>query len=211
MEIMYSNRLNENFKEAKINGFYKDKNDLVYYLKDIYGLSYDDEWSVYKYLNSLKNQKNDDILDVLKSLNINENILDKKIKLLSTNEFKFVLLAYLILQDPKVYIFDYFEVGLSFKNRKIFVNLLKKLRSDGKTIIIISNNIGFLYEVCDFIKMVENRNLIYNGSKNDLFRKKVRGEPSIITFIRKANNNGANLLYTIDRKELIKDIYRSLK
>ena len=144
-------------------------------------------------------------------LNLNENILARKINKLSTNEFKLVLFCYLLLLDPKVYIFDYFEVGLSYKNRKKFVNLLKKLRSEGKTIIVISNNIGFLYEVSDNIIMVKNKKLIYYGSKNDFVNVKNNDEPPIFTFIRKANKKGANLLYTTDRKELIKDIYRSLR
>lgn len=208
---MYSNKLSSHFKLGKINGFYKDKNDLIYYLKDIYGISYDDEWTVKRYLNGFKLKINENILDTIKSVGLDEKILDKKIKILSTNEFKLVLLISLLLEDPNVYIFDYFEVGLSYKNRKIFVNLLKKLRSEEKSIIVITNNIGFLYEVSDNIMMVEDRKLIYNGPKNDLFSKKTKEEPPIITFIRKANKKGANLLWTTDRKELIKDIYRSLK
>ena len=211
MEIMYSNNITENFKKGKINGFYKDKNDLVYYLKDIYGLSYDDEWTVKKYLNKFKIKNKDDLLQKIKTLGLKDSVLDKKIKILSSNEFKMVLLVSLLMEDPNVYIFDYFESNLSYKNKKIFVNLLKKLKSEGKTIIVITNNIGFLFEVSDNIIMVEDRRLIYNGPKNDLFNKKVKDEPLIITFIRKANKKGAKLLWTMDRKELIKDIYRSLR
>lgn len=211
MEVMYSNNINENFKKGKINGFYKDKNDLIYYLEDIYGLSYDDEWTVKRHLNRFKTKIKDDLMQKIKNLGLKDSVLDKKIKLLSSNEFKLVLLASLLLEDPNVYIFDYFEANLSYKNKKIFVNLLKKLRSEGKTIIVITNNIGFLFEVSDNIIMVEDRRLIYNGPKNDLFNKNVKDEPSIITFIRKANKKGANLLWTMDRKELIKDIYRSLR
>lgn len=208
---MYANKLNQNFKNSRINGFYKDKKDLVYYLDEMYGLTYDDEWTVKRFLNGLKFKMNDRLRDIFKLLNIKEDLLDKKIKILSTNEFKFVLLSYLLLENPEVFIFDYFEVGLSYKNKKIFVNLLKRLKGDGKTIIVISNNIGFLYEVSDNIMIVEERKMIFNGSKNDLFNKKIQDEPPIITFIRKANKRGAKLLYTVDRKELIKDIYRSVK
>ena len=155
---------------------------------------------------------NGDIYEILKALNIKEDVLNKKIKILSTNEFKMVLLAYLILNDPNVYIFDYFEVGLSYKNRKMFINLLRSLKSKGKTIIVITNNIGFMYEVSDNIMMVENRKLIYNGGKKDLFIvRRVKEYPPIIDFIRKANRKNANLLYTMDTKELLKDIYRSIK
>lgn len=211
MEIMYSNKINENFKFGQINGFYKDKNDLSYYLDNIYGLTYDDDWSVKRYLNGLKLKVNDKVLEVLDSLGLKNDILDRKIKTLSTNEFKLTLLASLLLENPNIFIFDYFETNLSFKNRKLFVNLLRKLKNEGKTIIIITNNISFLYEVSDNILVVENRKLIYSGNKNDLFNKKIIEDPDIIEFIRKSNKKGANLLWTMDRKELIKDIYRSLK
>jgi len=212
MEIMYANKLNNNFKKKSINGFYKDKNDLINYLPEFYGLSYDDEWSVKRFLNGLKLKFNEKILEVFKSLGLHEDLLNKKIKILSTNEFKMVLLAHLIIEDPEVYIFDYFEVGLSFRNRKMFVNLLKSLKSEGKTIIVITNNIGFLYEISDNIMVVEERKMIYNGGKNDLFvARRIKEYPPIIDFIRKANKKDANLLYTMDRKELLKDIYRSLR
>lgn len=212
MEIMYANKSTKYFKNAGINGFYKDKNDLVDYLPEFYGVSYDDEWTVKRFLNGLKIKFNENILEVLKTLGLREDILNKKIKILSTNEFKLVLLANLILENPEVYIFDYFEVGLSFKNRKMFVNLLKTLKNEGKTIIVITNNIGFLYEISDNIMMVEERKLIYNGGINDLFTaRRVKEYPPIIDFIRKANKKDANLLYTMDRKELLKDIYRSLR
>lgn len=212
MEIMYANKLNNNFKRKSINGFYKDKNDLVDYLPEFYGLSYDDEWTVKRFLNGLKIKFNEKILEVFKSLGLHEDLLNKKIKILSTNEFKLVLLAHLIIENPEVYIFDYFEVGLSFRNRKMFVNLLKTLKSEGKTIIVITNNIGFLYEISDNIMVVEERKMIYNGVKNDLFiARRIKEYPPIIDFIRKANKKDANLLYTMDRKELLKDIYRSLR
>jgi len=215
MEIMYSNKLNDNFKSSKINGFYKDKNDLVNYFDDVYGISYDDEWTVKRFLNGVKIKFNEKIVDLFKLLDLKEDILNKKIKILSFNEFKLVLLSYLLLENPSVYIFDYFEVGLSYKNRKMFVNLLKSLRNEGKTIIVITNNIGFLYEISDHIMIVDDRKLIYNGKKQDLFVAKKFSEfpsiPPIIDFIRKANKKGAQLLWTMDRKELIKDIYRSLR
>ena len=212
MEIMYANKLNNNFKKKSINGFYKDKNDLINYLPEFYGLSYDDEWTVKRFLNGLKLKFNEKILEVFKSLGLREDLLNKKIKILSTNEFKLVLLAHLIIENPEVYIFDYFEVGLSFRNRKMFVNLLKTLKSEGKTIIVITNNIGFLYEISDNIMVVEERKMIYNGGKNDLFvARRIKEYPPIIDFIRKANKKDANLLYTMDRKELLKDIYRSLR
>ena len=121
MEIMYANKVNENFKNGQINGFYKDKNEFVYYLNEIYGLSYDDERTVKRYLSGYKIKSKDFLYDVLKLLGLKESVLDKKIKILSTNEFKFVLLASLLIKNPNVYIFDYFEVGLSYKMRKSFI------------------------------------------------------------------------------------------
>ena len=212
MEIMYASKSTIYFKKSSINGFYKDMFDLVDYLPEFYGISYDDEWTVKRFLNGLKLKMNEEIFEVLKTLDIRDDILNKKIKILSTNEFKLVLLAYLLLSNPEVYIFDYFEVGLSYKNRKKFINLLKALKCEGKTIIIVSNNIGFIYEVSDHIMMVEDRKLIYEGDKKNLFvARRVKEYPVIIDFIRKANKKDANLSYTMDTKELLKDIYRSLR
>ena len=211
MEIMYANDINKNFKKNSITGFYKDKDDLVDYLKDFYGISYDDEWTVKRFLNGLKFKVDEKILEYLKEFHLNEKILDKKIKILSTNEFKFILLIYLLKHDPSVYIFDYFDIGLSFKNKKMFINLLRKLKMEDHTIIVISSDIGFLYEVSDTVMIVENKKLIFNGPKKELFvARRIKDYPPIIDFIRKANKKTADLSFTMDPKELLKDIYRSL-
>lgn len=212
MEIMYANKTNAYFKRGIITGFYKDKLDLVDYLNEFYGISYDDEWTVKRFLNGLKFKMNENILKYLKEFNLPESILNKKIKVLSSNEFKFIFFIELLLEDPEVFIFDYFDIGLSAKNKIKFINYIRELKNKDKTIIVISNNLGFLYEISDKIMIIENKKLIFNGTKRDLFGvKRVKEEPPIISFIRKANKKGANLLYTTDAKELLKDIYRSLK
>lgn len=212
MEIMYANKLSRDFKNGFVTGFYKDKIDLLDYLPEFYGISYDDEWTVKRFLNGIKLKLNEKILKYFKDFKLNENLLNKKIKILSSNEFKFILLIYLLLMDPSVYIFDYFDIGLSYKNKKTFINLLRNLKSKGKTIIVISNDIGFIYEVSDNILMVENKKLIFKGKRTELFEvRRIKEYPPIIDFIRKANKKGANLLFTMDSKELLKDIYRSLK
>ncbi len=212
MEIMYANKLSRDFKNGFVTGFYKDKTDLLDYLPEFYGISYDDEWTVKRFLNGIKLKLNEKILKYFKDFKLNENLLNKKIKILSSNEFKFILLIYLLLMDPSVYIFDYFDIGLSYKNKKTFINLLRNLKSKGKTIIVISNDIGFIYEVSDNILMVENKKLIFKGKRTELFEvRRIKEYPPIIDFIRKANKKGANLLFTMDSKELLKDIYRSLK
>ena len=212
MEIMYANETNKYFKKGNITGFYKDKIDIIDYYSDFYGITYDDEWTVKRFLNGLKLKINNSIYDYLKSFELDLDILNKKIKILSTNEFKYVLLIYLLLMEPEVYIFDYFDIGLSYKNRKTFINVLRKLKSQKKTIIVITNDLGFMYEVADYVMIVVDKKLIYNGLKNEIFEaRRIDDYPPIIDFIRKANNKGANLQYTMDVKELIKDIYRSLR
>lgn len=212
MEVMYANRSSKYIKEGLITGFYKDKNDLVDYLTEFYGISYDDEWTVKRFLNGLKIKLDEKILKYLKELGLKEGILNKKLKILSTNEFKLVLLIYILMLNPKVFIFDYFEIGLSYKYKRVFINLLRTLKAKERTVIVITNDIGFLYEVSDMIIIVEDKKMIYNGTKNDLFTvRRIKEYPPIIDFIRKANKRGANLLFTMDVKELLKDIYRSLK
>ena len=51
MEIVYSKEIPADFRNGKIVGFYGDLLDLNLYDIDTYGINYDDEWKVSKFLN----------------------------------------------------------------------------------------------------------------------------------------------------------------
>ena len=88
---------------------------------------------------------------------------------------------------------------------------MKNLKKDGKTIIVISKDLVFLNSVVDSIKVFDNHEIKFSGDIIELVKdhSKLVDLPEIIKFIELANKKNANLTYTLDSKELLKDVYRS--
>lgn len=212
MEIVFTDKRPDIFDENKITGFYGDVIDLVNLGVDIEGIIYDDEWTVRRFLNGLRLRVNPRIISIFKYLDLDESLLKMRIKYLSKTDFKYVLLAYLLLNNKKTIIFDYFDIGLTYKEQKKIIKIMRSMKKDGITVIVISNDLVFMDLVVDSIQVVKNHKIVYNGKLIDLINsdEKIVSEPEIIKFINMANKKGAKLDYTLDSKELLKDIYRSV-
>lgn len=210
MEIMYTNKSSELIKKNTITGIYGDKIDLIKHGLEFDGIEYDDEWTVKRFLNGYKLKIDDRILDIFSELEISYSLLKRKIKTLSKCQFKLILLVYILLNKKNIIVLDYFDKGLSFKYRKRIINFLKT-KYNG-TIIVISNDLVFLDLLCNYLIVFENGNIVFNDELKNIYKSRVKVEyPEIIKFIRLANKSNAKLSYTVDNKELLKDIYRSVR
>ena len=78
--------------------------------------------------------------------------------------------------------------------------------------MIISNNLVFLDTIVENLYVINKGNVVYSGNMKELIKdnSKYIEEPEILRFIEMSNKKGANLDYTLDSKELLKDIYRSV-
>lgn len=209
MEIVYYDKDNSMFEKNKVTGFYGDVLDLLNLGVDIEGIVYDDNWTVSKFLKGSIFKNNSRVDSILKYLDINEEIKGIKLSNLSKTEFKFVLLAKALLLNKTNLVFDYFDIGLTSKEQKRLIKIIRMLKKDGKTIIVVSNDLVFMSAIIDSIMVVKNNDISFEGSLSDLIKLNEVEDPEIIKFIKLANKRGAKLDYTLDSKELLKDIYRS--
>ena len=210
MEIMFSNKSNDLIKKDKIVGVYGDKVDLIKNGFSFEGIVYDDEWTVRRLLNGFKLKIDNNILNIFSELEISYSLLKRKIKTLSKGQFKLILLAYIMLNRKNVVILDYFDKGLTYKYKKRVINFLKSKYSG--SLVVISNDLVFLNSLCSELIVFNKGKIVFNDEINKIYKSNIKIEyPEIINFIKLANKNNAKLSYTVDNKELLKDIYRSLK
>lgn len=210
MEIMYSNKSYELFSKDSITGIYGDKVDLISMGIDFDGIDYDDEWTVKRFLNGYKFKIDGDILELFTELEISYSLLKRKIKDLSKGQFKLILLVYILLNKKNIVVLDYFDKGLSYKYKKRIVNYLKTKYSG--ILVIISNDIVFLSMLVKNLIVFDDGKIVFNDELSKIYKSKVKIEfPEITKFIRLANKSKAKLSYTVDNKELLKDIYRSVR
>ena len=209
MEIVVGNKLSKRFNKSGLLGIYGDVINLIDDGCDIEGIDYDDNISVKRFLNGFKldTKRMNSILDYL---NMDTSIVSKKIRDLSKLDLKYVILAYALINKYNTLIFDYFDIGLTNKELKELSKIIKKLDENGIKVIVVTNNLIFLSKVVDYIYIYKDK-LVYEGKVKDIFKKDIDlNEVSIVRFIKEANKKKAKLEYTLDSKELLKDIYRSV-
>ncbi len=208
MEVVVSLNKTPRFRYQTV-GVIGDINDLLNEGFDIEGLMYDDNWTVKRFLNGFHFKINERIVTLFNMLELDLDLLNKKIKNISKTDFKFVLLIYAILKNYKTIIFDHMDLNMSHKDRKKLLSFIRKIKNDELTFIFLSTNMEFLYKASDHLIIFDEGKIIYDDLIDDAFNESII-DSKIIKFINLANKKGANLIYTFDRKELLKDIYRSV-
>lgn len=211
MEIVFYSKGSDIVKPNLVTGFYGDVLDLLNLGFEIDGIVYDEAWSVSRFLKGHKVFGLDLRIDaIFKYLDIDISLKNVKLGHLSKTDFKFILLAKVLLLNKNNIVFDYFDVGLTSKEQKRLIKIIKMLKKDGKTVVIISNNLVFMSSVIDHVIIINSGSIFYEGNLDDLIKLRDVPDTEIIKFIKLANKSGANLNYTLDSKELLKDIYRSV-
>lgn len=166
--------------------------------------SYKHNGTVKEYLNSKKD------INSLQLVMLERELIDKRMDELSEEELKAVSLAKSLIENKEIIVLDYFEKGFNDKEKENYKRLFKKLAKEyNKTILIFTNDITFLWDICEEIMIVDN-NLVTNTFKKkeyyDLLEwvdKPVISE--IIDLIRAKDIKIENYKNVLD---LLKGIYR---
>lgn len=208
MEVVISNNIPDKFKYQTL-GVIGDLNDLLDMDFDIEGIIYDDSWTVKRFLNGLHLKLNNRIESFFSMLELDKKLLNKKINIISKTDLKFVLLIYAMLKNYKTIIFDHMDANMSYKDKKRLLNFIRKIKNDDLNFIFLSKDLEFLYKITNHLIIIKDNKIIYDDLIDDAYTLEEL-DFKIINFIKLANKKGANLIYTFDRKELLKDIYRSV-
>lgn len=208
MEVVISNNIPDKFKYQTL-GVIGDLNDLLDMDFDIEGIIYDDSWTVKRFLNGFHLKLNNRIESFFSMLELDKKLLNKKINTISKTDLKFILLIYAMLKNYKTIIFDHMDANMSNKDKKRLLNFIRKIKNDNLNFIFLSKDLEFLYKITNHLIIINDNKIIYDDLIDDAYTLEEL-DSKIINFIKLANKKGANLMYTFDRKELLKDIYRSV-
>lgn len=88
---------------------------------------------------------------------------------ISGGEQQRVGLAKILLLNPKIILMDEPTKGMDGHFKEKFENILLNLRSEGKTIVIVSHDVEFCGEVSDRCALLFNGEIISLGDKNNFF------------------------------------------
>ena len=140
---------------------------------------------------------------------------DRELFTLSNSETKKILLAVNLCLNPKVMVLKDFDKGLTYKDKEHFKRLLRKIKDKyNKLIVIISDDVNFLYNFVDKVLVFDEGIIIYDESKELLLDNKLyefADVPKTIEFINHVNSkkNKDFELY-LEPKEVLKAVFRDI-
>jgi energy-coupling factor transporter ATP-binding protein EcfA2 len=155
------------------------------------------------------------VSDSLRIVGLSDDFLDRNPNTLSFIEKKKVMLACAMSYNPTTLVLEDFEKGMIFREREYFKKLFLKLKNKfNKTIIIISNDLTFMFDLVDKVYLINNGKLVMSGNKDIYYDDKLYEYvemPKIVEFTKYVQYNNHHILEYTDIKELIKELYRNVK
>ena len=122
---------------------------------------------LFNFFGKLKDMSDEEIAkrkeELFAAFNINE-FKDKKIQELSTGMKQKASIAVSLVNDPEVVIFDEPTSGLDIVTAKGVLDYLKKLRADGKTVIVSTHIMSEAEKLCDRIGMIIGGKKVIEGT-----------------------------------------------
>ncbi|MDD2495631.1 MAG: energy-coupling factor ABC transporter ATP-binding protein [Tissierellia bacterium] len=132
----------------------------------------------------------DDVAFALRNLKIDENEVQKRVNdamektnitalqnkpvhFLSYGQKKNVSIAGVVAMNPEFLFFDEPTAGLDYRSQENVKNILENLADkEEKTIVVSSHDMNFIYEICDYIYVLNKGHVLSEGKKETIFLNK---------------------------------------
>ena len=117
----------------------------------------------------LEDVKLEETLNILKILELKEDVLSKKINELSSGQFQRILIGWSIIKNPEVLLFDEPMAGIDIGGQETIYNLLAKLKKEKKiTIIFVTHELSIVNKLADKVLCLNKQMLCYSAPKEIL-------------------------------------------
>lgn len=87
---------------------------------------------------------------------------------LSAGELKILEFARPLMADPHIFLLDEPAAGINPANLNSLVTLIKDLRDKGYTFLIVDHNLKFIMNICDYIYVMADGKLIFEGLPDEV-------------------------------------------
>lgn len=168
-----------------------------------------------KYFKYKLNKQEIRVMEALKLVGLSEDYLNRRISSLSISEKKKVSIASSLIFNPNVIIFEEPTSYLKYSEKEELKRLINMLKNKyNKMIIIISKDTNFAYEISDEVFIMYKGEIVKYGlpkllTEDAMLKEYNLDAPKIVKFINKSNEKNANLTYTSNILDLIKEVYRN--
>ena len=115
-----------------------------------------------------KSEKNR-VMEAIEKVDMLEYV-DRQISQLSGGQQQRVFIARALVQDAEIYLLDEPFQGIDKKTEGSIVKILKGLKEEGKTVIVVHHDLQTVPEYFDEVVLI-NRKVIASGKVNEVFTK----------------------------------------
>jgi len=104
--------------------------------------------------------------EILKSIGLGKDILEKKIGELSSGQFQRILVGWALVSNPRVLLFDEPMAGIDIFGQESIYNLLEKLkREKNLTILLVTHDLSIVYKFSTNCLCLNKKVLCYSTPK----------------------------------------------
>ena len=141
------------------------------YVPQRLSLERDTPLTVHEFLR-LKDHSDKNIRIAFKDVGIHEHILDHSLGVISGGELQRVLIAWALLGNPNVLLFDEPTAGIDLGGEETIYNLLHKLQDSHElTVLLISHDLNVVYQYANNVVCL-NQKMICFGEPNTVLDPK---------------------------------------
>jgi zinc transport system ATP-binding protein len=116
----------------------------------------------------LKKSSEKETKEILDSVGFREDFLKKKIGDLSSGQFQRILIAWALIKNPQVLLFDEPTTGIDISGEETVYNLLAKLKQERNlTMLLITHDLSVVYKFSTDVICL-NRHMICYGPPKDV-------------------------------------------
>lgn len=114
-----------------------------------------------------RNEDKAKVIEALKKVDM-LRFSDRQIRFLSGGQQQRIFLARCLAQESEILLLDEPFVGVDAATEKTIFALMKKLRDEGKTILVVHHDLGKIADYFDYLSLINNY-LIAFGETKDVF------------------------------------------
>jgi energy-coupling factor transport system ATP-binding protein len=136
---------------------------------------------------------------------------------LSGGEQRRLALAIVLAWDPKYIVMDEPTAGQDAYQREILMGVIRELVRRGKTVILITHDIEFVFEFESRIILLKDGEILFDGPSHELFNNRVElleeaglDKPSLIKLKDILNDKGYNIRFN-SYDDAVNKIYEIIK
>jgi len=114
----------------------------------------------------LKNVSEKETEEILRSIGLEKDILEKKIGDLSSGQFQRILVGWALISNPQVLLFDEPTSGIDVSGQESIYNLLEKLKKERNlTILLVTHDLNIVYKLATNCLCLNKKILCYSAPK----------------------------------------------